>query len=192
MNSLRRSHDRRAGFSLLEIVIAVSVLIVLAGVLSISAKSLITRSKVAKVTSLAEMLKTACATHHADCGTYPYEYTGYPTTSRQLSATQTYSGWKGPYIESPFSAATLNPFGGSGHIYNTVTANGWLTGFDLDGNGTNDVTSSGNMLWLSSVPAEAAQAIDSAIDGNLAGTWSSAGRVQYNAGNQYLFVLLYN
>jgi prepilin-type N-terminal cleavage/methylation domain-containing protein len=189
---MKRSLSRRAGFSLLEIVIAVSVIVVLAGVISISAKSLTVRAKVAKTANLVQTLKTACAMHHADCGTYPYEYTGYAASSRQLSGTQTYSGWKGPYLESPFSNATINPFGGSGHIYSTVTANGWLTGFDLDGDGTDDVTSSGNMLWLSGVPSEAATAIDSTIDGTLAGTWSSAGRVRYNSSNSYLYVLLYN
>lgn len=180
----------RSGFSLLEIVVAVAILATLVGVVAMNAGGAVERGKTGKVTQLVDNLRTACAAHHVDTGSYAYEYSGYATAYRKLSGTQTTTGWRGPYIESPLTAAQ-NPFGGSIHLYNTVTANGWLTGFDCDGDGTEEVTGSANMLWLSGVPSAAAQAIDNAFDSGIGGTWSNSGRVRYTSGNSQLYVLVY-
>ncbi|MCB9913602.1 MAG: hypothetical protein H6828_00470 [Planctomycetes bacterium] len=175
----------------MEIVVAVSILSILAATLALRAGGMLEKGRTGKIVQLVSTLKTACAAYNADTGTYAYEYSGYAGTHRKLSANQTAASWDGPYLEGPLTHQQ-NPFAsGSLHLYNTVTANGWLTGFDVDGDGTEDVTSDGNMLWLSNVPADAAQRIDQAIDAGIGGTWSTTGRVRYSSSSKHLYVLVY-
>jgi prepilin-type N-terminal cleavage/methylation domain-containing protein len=188
MHTPQRS--RSAGFSLLEIIVAIAILATLVGVVAMNAGGAVERGKTAKVLQLAETLRTACASYHIDTSSYAYEYSGYAAPYRQLSGTQTTAGWRGPYIEAPLTA-NQNPFGGTVHLYNTVTANGWLTGFDCDGDGTEEVTGSGNLLWLSGISNASAQAIDNALDAGISGTWTNTGRVRYTSSNSQLYVLVY-
>jgi len=181
--------NARSGFSLLEIVIAIAVIAMIAGVVVMRSRSVLDKGRSTKVIELVDMLKKACITYHSDTGQLPWEYSGYDAANRKLSGTQTISGWQGPYLEAPL-ASSQNPYGGSLHMYNTPVVNG-NTGFDTDGDGTNDVTSSACTLWMSGISQANAQAIDAAIDGSLAGTWSSAGKVRWDSTNSYLFVLLY-
>ena len=140
---------------------------------------------------LVDTLKTACALYHADVGNYPREYTNYAANNRQLSGAQTSAGWAGPYLEAPLAHNNHNPYGQL-HLYNTVTANGWIPGFDLDGDGNVDVTGSGNMLYLASVPAEAAKILDDTFyEGIRRGNWQDTGRVRYQPGSRRVQVLIY-
>ncbi|MBI5361969.1 MAG: prepilin-type N-terminal cleavage/methylation domain-containing protein [Planctomycetes bacterium] len=180
---------RSAGFSLLEIVIAVAVIAMIAGVVVMRSRSVLDKGRSTKVIELVNTLKKACITYHSDTGQLPWEYSGYDAANRKLSGTQTVAGWQGPYLESPL-ASTQNPYGGSLHMYATPAVNG-NTGFDTDGDGTNDVTASACTLWMSGITQANAQALDAAIDGSLAGTWSSAGKVKWDSTNSYLFILLY-
>lgn len=174
----------------MEIIVAVSILSILAATLALRSGGMIAKGKNGKIINLISTLKTACALHHADTGNFAYEYSGYGNSHRKLSGNQTTTGWDGPYIEAPLTHKQ-NPYNGSMHLYNSVTANSWLTGFDIDGDGNNDVTSSGNMLWMSNVPEDAAQSINDSIDAGIPGTWSSTGRVRYNSSSKHLYVLLY-
>lgn len=180
----------RAGFSLMEVIIAVSILSILAGALALRAGGMVEKGKSTKVVNLVGSLKTACAAYHGDVGRFAHEYSGYAANHRQLSGTQTTTGWSGPYLESPLTHGQ-NPWGGSMHLYDVVTANSWIQGFDVDGDGTLDQTGSANMLWLSGVPEEAAQRIDGIFDRGIPAPWNNTGVVRYDSGNRYLFVLTY-
>jgi len=179
----------RAGFSLMEIIVAVSILSILAATLAMRAGGMIDKGKTAKVIELTSTFKTVCATYHADVGSLPHEYSGYQANHRHLSGTQSANGWDGPYLEAPLTHAQ-NPFNGQMHLYDRATVHG-LSGFDVDGDGTDDVTGDANVLYLSNVPADAAQTIDTRIDQGIPGTWSSSGRVRYNTGNSRLHILVY-
>lgn len=181
--------SRSLGFSLLEIVIAVAVIAMIAGVVVMRSRSVLDKGRSTKVIQLVDMLKKSCITYHSDTGQLPWEYSGYDAANRKLSGTQTTAGWQGPYLEAPL-ASSQNPYGGSLHMYATPAVNG-NTGFDTDGDATNDVTANACTLWMSGVTQANAQAIDTAIDGTLAGTWSSAGKVKWDSTNSYLFILLY-
>ncbi|MEW6073316.1 MAG: prepilin-type N-terminal cleavage/methylation domain-containing protein [Planctomycetota bacterium] len=181
----------RRGFSLLEIVIAVCVMAILAGVLVIRSGGILSSSKVSKTASLVNTLQTACTAFHADTGTMAYEYSGSTAPNRQLSGTQSMAGWKGPYLPEPLRTSGTNPFGGVAHLYNVVTANGWITGFDTDGDGTEDVTGKGNMLYLSGMEAGDAKSLNDVFDAGLPGAWEATGKVRYVAASKIVLVLVY-
>ncbi len=174
----------------MEIIVAVSILSILAATLAMRAGGMLDKGKVTKVVNLTDSLKTAAAAYHMDVGSLAWEYSGHGANNRMLSGTQTSTGWNGPYIESPLTYKQ-NPFNGGMHLYNVVTANSWITGFDVDGDETEEVTGAANMLWLSNVPEESAKAIDDAIDRGIPGTWTETGRVRYSAGDKHVYILVY-
>jgi general secretion pathway protein G len=179
---------RTSGFSLIEIVIAVAVLALIVGVVAMRSGGLISKGKSTSVTQLADTLKIACSSYHADTGQMPWEYSGYDAANRRLSGTQTVAGWNGPYLEKPLTSGS-NPSGGSIHLYNVANVNG-NDGFDTDADGSLDVTSNGCTLWMSGVPESDAKAIDATLDKGLGGSWATGGRVEW-AANGNLWILVY-
>lgn len=184
------STSQRAGFSLAEIIVGISFISILAGTVAMRSGGMIDRGKTSEVVSLARTFKAVCASYHADVGSYAREYANSSAGNRRLSADQPFNGWSGPYIESPLAPAQ-NPFGGTLHLYDNVRAAGRIPGFDVDGDGRLDVKGTGNMLFLTKVEHEDAEAIDKSIDGSLAGYWSKAGRVRYKWDKKELFILVY-
>ena len=180
----------KSGFSLIELVITMTILSILVGVVSFRSGAVVEKSKITKISSLVDTLKTACALYHSDVGSYAREYTNYAANNRQLSGTQTTAGWAGPYLETPLAHNNHNPYGQL-HLYNSVTANGWIPGFDVDGDGTPDVTGEGNMLYLASVTAEAAKTLNDTFDAGVPGDWQDTGRVRYQPGTRRTQVLVY-
>ena len=179
----------KSGFSLLEIVIAISVLAIIAGVMTLRSGSLIEKGRVTNAIETIDVLKKACVMYHVDTGTYAREYGGSSLANRRLSGTQTVNGWSGPYIDGQLPV-NANPWAGTTRVYNTVTANGWIPGFDVDGDGNNDVTGDGNMVYMSRVDASSAQKINDAIDKTTPGNWDESGRVRYVSGSELLLVLV--
>jgi general secretion pathway protein G len=190
-SSRPRALRSSGGFSLMEIVIAVSIIAILAASVTPFVNGMVERSKVAKTLTLVDTLRTACSMYHADTGAYAREYAGSVPGNRRLSTRQTIAGWSGPYLEETLRHQTSNPFGGNLHLYGTVTANGWISGFDIDGDGVTDVTGDANMLWLSQISEAVAERLDQALDGNLEGDWKITGRLRYDADNGYAFILVY-
>ncbi len=153
----------RSGFSAVELVIAFSVLALIAGAMSLKFASIAEDDRVARALKNIELIRQASQRHHADTGEFAREYAGAAARDRLLSGTQTSSGWSGPYLVSPM-VLHGNPWRGTTHLYNSVTENGWIPGFDLDGDGTYEIAGAGNMLYFANVDASAAKKVDEAID----------------------------
>ena len=187
---MTRLQSPRAGFSLLEIVIAISVLAIIAGVVGLRSGSVIEKSKATNALQMIDTLKSASIMYHTDTGQFAREYAGYGASARNLTATQSVAGWAGPYIENQLPV-NANPWGGTTHLYNTVTAGNWIPGFDFDGDGTLDVTGAGNMVYMQRADEAAAQAVDAAIDKSTPGNWNETGRVRYVSSGQRLLVLVH-
>ncbi len=181
----------KSGFSLLELIIVLALIAALAGVITMRSGNIIRKGQVSQIIQLAETLKTAAATYYADTGSYAREYdqANYSGTSCQLSAEQSTAGWDGPYLEEGITANDDNPFGAL-HFYNTPNAMG-NSGFDLDADGTNDVTSSANMLYVGSITQEVAEILDEHYDSGIGGTWNETGRFNWNSGTSRGYILVF-
>ena len=193
-SKLRR--DTQSGFSLMELIVVIAVIALLAGAMTPFFSGVSQSGKVATFLKLYDSLKSACQKHKIDAGTFAWEYNGYAASNRLLSGTQTYAGWKGPYIESPFTNGN-NPFNQTCglHVYATANPNSWIpAGWDLDADGTADVASGTacNVLYMPCVSQAEAKEVDDAIDKGMGGTsgWATAGRVVYLSSSSIMLVLI--
>ena len=185
------SPSTRRGFSLLELVITLSLIAILVGVVSFRSTTVLDKGKVSAIAQLGKQLKTACAMYYSDTNAYAIEFAGGSIAQRRLSSNQTsISGWAGPYIEKPLSDNGSNPFGRV-RLYNRVTVGGWIPGFDLDGDGNLDVSSTANMMWLTGIESNIAEALDRTFDQGVPGTWEDTGSFRYNPSRRHAYVLIY-
>lgn len=185
----RKGSRPNAGFSLLEIVIALAVIAMIVGVVAVRSGGVMNKGKATRVIQLVDTLKKGSAQYHTDTNQIPWEHMGGTATNRKLSGTQTVAGWQGPYIESPLTSG-MHPAAGTLHMYNTSVVNG-NTGFDTDSDGNLDVTDNCCTLWLDNMTQGDAQAIDNAFDKGLSGNWYDGGRVKWNSTTRQCWVLVY-
>jgi len=172
----------KKGFTLIEVIVAISILVILAGIAIPVVSKQIDKAKVSKILSLVETLRTACDTYHADTGLWSTEYSGAAYASSNfhtLSMEQASTGWDGPYIDHPLGTGD-NPFGGNCYLYPNLTGGGIRpNGFDLLGTGTESHTGNGNFIGFGGISQDVAEGVDAAMDSGVAGSWASTGRVEY-------------
>lgn len=187
---IRQNRKCEGGFTLIEVIVAIAVITLLAGTVVPMVSGVSRQGQVAKILSVADTLKKACARYYADTGQVALEYSGpsYTTANHsRLSMDQTTAGWRGPYIDHPL-AYSDHPLGTTVHVYNSF-ASVPSSGFDLAGSGTDSVTGSGNFLYLSGIPEELAEMVDEALDRGLTGDWKSTGQVEWDNSRLYIFLL---
>ncbi|MFH2003020.1 MAG: prepilin-type N-terminal cleavage/methylation domain-containing protein [Planctomycetota bacterium] len=181
-------HQKR-GFSLIEIIVAVSILVILAGIAIPAISTQVERAKVGKLVALVDTLGKACAQYNVDTSGYATEYSGSTYTASNyhtLSLIQTTNGWEGPYIDHPITTAD-NPFNGNIYLYNNLS--GALdSGFDINGSGANTHEGSGNYVRFYGLPEDAAIRLDAAFDKDIPGDWMETGRVKYGGGVVYVYI----
>lgn len=187
-----RPNSKRAGFSLVELVITMTIMTILVGVVSMRASGMTSKARAAKIVSTVDALRTPVVLYQEDTGQWPIEYSNSTGANvHRLTFDPGVTGWEGPYIEDPIRRST-NPSGGTVNIYNQLPA-GFTNsnGFDIDGNGTSDLAGTDGCLMLfTGIDQDVAEKVDRAFDEGLAGTWTDAGRVEYNAARRQLSVLL--
>ncbi len=175
----------RSGFSLIELVITMTIMAILVGVVSMRSGALTTKAQATRIAETVETYETACVAFYGDTGQNAIEYTGYTgATYHRLSQDPSIAGWSGPYIERPISAAD-NPANTTVHLYGAAYyANS--DGFDIDGDGTADVAVNAacNILAFWGMTTELAKAIDTIIDRSATtANWQNTGRVEFNGSN---------
>lgn len=186
-----RSMRNEGGFTLLELAITVSIIILLAGLLLPLIGDARRDAEVANIVSTVDALRKACIAHYADTGTYATEASNVAAAaSHELSVSQSTTNWGGPYLDHPLTSGD-NPFGGDVVVFEAMEAGGAnANGFLLAGTGSPASTGAGQALTMTNIPEMVAQAVDAAMDQNVAGTWSETGRVEWSATNDTLIVYL--
>ena len=187
MKRLNHSRKEQRGFTLLELVVVISVLVALAALLVPALDSVMDDAKVAETATLYDTLKKACTQHYLDTSRYAHEYTGaryVQPNHHELAQEQTYAGWRGPYLEDSLGTEN-NPWKGNIHLYNYLLVNG-LPGWDLDRDGNYEFTTQDRacVLWMTSVSEASAEALDEAMDRGDLGSgvdWRQAGRLQWSS-----------
>ncbi len=169
-----------------------TIMTILVGVVSMRASGMTDKARATKIVNTVENLRTPVLLYHQDTNQLPREYSGWQgATYHRLSQDPGVANWDGPYIEDPIRRS-WNPTGGQVHLYNNIVnsyANG--NGFDLDGDGTTDVTGAeGCMITFWEVDEGVAEKVDRAFDDSLPGTWTDAGRVEYQLSSRRLSFLL--
>lgn len=188
---ITRRHAQRSGFSLVELVITMTIIAILAGVVSMRAGGMAAKARASKIASLVENLKAATTVYHLDTNQLPREYSGYTgATNHRLTQDPGVAGWEGPYLETPINRS-WNPTGNNVHLYASAP---YAVGndFDLDGDTNPDVANTDActlVLW--GIDEETALKVDDTLDSSLPGDWMNTGRVEYRS-NSILTVLVYN
>ncbi len=189
--------SNKSGFSLIELVITMTIMAILVGVVSMRAGGQTEKAHATKLMKVADELEIACAMYHADTGAFAYEYSNYQgATYHRLALDPGVTGWGGPYMEKPLNRS-MGVNGSTIHLYNYAVG-GYCNnnGFDLDGNGTSDVAHNVgnvcNILVCWGVNDDIAERVNNAFDRSLPGNWMDSGQVEYNAGSDVLTILLYH
>ncbi|MGV2974292.1 type II secretion system major pseudopilin GspG [Roseibium alexandrii] len=94
---VRRS---KAGFSLIEMLVALAILALIAGIAGPKAISFLSRSKVKTAELQIQQLETALELYYLDIGRYPSEADGLQAL---VSAPGAEQFWNGPYLETEAS-----------------------------------------------------------------------------------------
>lgn len=136
------------GFTLMELVVIMAVIIVLGGILLPQVNRVITEAKKSKAKAELEHIKSALLAYKEDVGELPPSGTQTTAAALDGSSTETAllsggasppSGWNGPYIESSIST---DPWGNSYMYEDNDGASGrpisYLLSYGPDG--TKDIT----------------------------------------------------
>lgn len=163
---------QNGGFSAIELVLTVAVLAILMGVVKMRSSSLLDRSKITKITQTVGAAKSACVLFHTD--TSKYAKHGGPDNDLRSSELP---GWNGPYVEG-VDLDESNPLGEL-RIDNTHSGFGKVTGWDLDGDGTQEINGPCNVVHLTGIDEGTAKKLDTYYDPSMGEAWEKVGRFQY-------------
>lgn len=93
----RRMSMRRRGFTLLELLVVMFILVMLAGVVTVVVTKRVEEAKHAKAVADIERLANAVDQYHLQNGSYPPTLEGL----REKPAGEDLPNWNGPYITKP-------------------------------------------------------------------------------------------
>ena len=182
---VHRVRQRAGGFTLLEMIIAVGIVVLMAGIIAPSVTGLIGDARIDRLLATRKILTDAAIDYYADTADLAREDSRADAAngshngvqSRRLSLDQGIAGWDGPYVDHLIGRAD-NPWGGHVAIHPDDTA--WLPaqGFDFDGDGSNEVTGPDLVVFYAEVTTAIAQEIDGRLDAAVAGGWQTTGQVQ--------------
>lgn len=181
----------KRAFTLVELMVVIAIVGLLASVLTPQVGGLIDRGKAAKIVSSVRNLESAELSHYDDTGYFATEWDYYESPGASyhaLSMSQSYTGWRGPYISRPWNYQdnVINRDTDIGALSQCQTFCWSAASFDLDRNGTAE-TSTGALVGYSGIPQSIAERVDGILDGP-GGTWNTQGKAEWDG--SWLFIHL--
>lgn len=105
------SGDAESGWTFLETLIVLAILLVLSGGVSFVGLRYLERAKVVATRNGIEALKLAVESYHLDTGSYPSQAQGLDSLWRPPKSPPTPTNWLGPYVDGgEFLDAWGNPY----------------------------------------------------------------------------------
>ncbi len=97
MNGMRKRRQRRGGFTLLELLVVMFILVLLAGAATIAYTKHIEEAKTVKAKTDISTLDTAIDAYHIQNGAFPTTLDAL----REKPAGEELPNWNGPYLKKP-------------------------------------------------------------------------------------------
>lgn len=166
-------------FSMLELIVVISLIGLLAGVLAPIAFQSKKEAQAAKIVAVVDGLTRAVERFYADNGKFPKESTSTGATASHelLEGGASLPDWKGPYLLSPLTEND-NPVTAAITLLDSLDASTITPAFSsLDG--------SGSVAIFYEIPEDVALIVNEILDGSEQGSgvnWKTAGRVTFFAG----------
>jgi len=92
-------HERDEGFTFIETIITIGIILILSAVVGFSALRYLERSKTAACRNQIETLRLALQTYYIDCGRYPSEAQGLGALWEKPLISPIPAQWNGPYLD---------------------------------------------------------------------------------------------
>ncbi len=97
----RRVTDPRAGWTFVESIIVIGIIIVLSGTVSFSAVRYLEQARIAATRAQISAVSLALHAYYVDTGVYPTEPQGLAALWEKPTLAPVPGGWAGPYVERP-------------------------------------------------------------------------------------------
>ncbi len=175
------------------IVVPSSVIVLLVVVATPALEDMEASDRAWEIVQLGQRVEVAARRFTADIGYPPCERSAVSADDEfmesrfhELSVRQGMKNWRGPYLDQMLSQAD-NPFGGDVILQRSLDAppaSGFSLGSEDLGHGP------GSYLTLTRIPLEVARLVDEYLDGQGEESWKSTGRVEWNAKDKVLSILL--
>lgn len=185
---------RAKNFTLLEIVLVVTIIAIFAGALLPVIQGHYQTTTMTKFYELVETVKKACQLYYADTGLFAVEVIQRPGWEDRYYGLTRNDGrspdWRGPYINRPITSKD-NPCRQDWSIGVTGYNPPWSItpgNFDLDGNGTEDTTGPLNTLSVDGCSETLAKTINDRFDASVLGDWQRTGRVRNNGAVVWIYL----
>ena len=140
---------RKGGFTIIELIVVMTIILILAGLISGAAQKAKQQAMVAKARSMIAGLETALGMFQADVGIYPVNGNLHSnlTSSTGLTTVQA-ANWAGPYMNFQTNEVSgtdiLDPWSSPYHYANTGgAAHGFDHYIDIYSNGPDKADNSG-------------------------------------------------
>lgn len=109
-----RSYRRRKGFTLLEVLLVMAILIIMVSVVTVGYNAIQRNAKMDGARMAISQIEKACMAYQLDVGNLPTQLTDLAQQPQGIPAGK----WRGPYLEQ----IPVDPWGNQ-YSYNTTTVN---------------------------------------------------------------------